>query len=65
MVESKTMANPNVNYAKAEALLAADMPFAPIYQYTGNIMLQPTLRGWPVDNLMQTFYSRDLYIVEK
>ncbi|MFD2205668.1 peptide ABC transporter substrate-binding protein [Kiloniella antarctica] len=65
MAESKTMENPNANYAKAEAMLAADMPFAPIYQYTGNIMIQPTLRGWPVDNLMQTYYSRDLYIVEK
>ncbi|WP_299376591.1 peptide ABC transporter substrate-binding protein [uncultured Kiloniella sp.] len=65
MAESKTMENPNPNYAKAEKILARDMPFAPIYQYTGAIMLQPTLRGWPVDNLMQTYYSRNLYIVEK
>ncbi|MBL4787020.1 MAG: peptide ABC transporter substrate-binding protein [Cohaesibacteraceae bacterium] len=64
MKESKTQVNPNANYQKAEALLAQDMPFAPIYQYTGVIMLKETLKGWPVDNLMQTFYSRDLYITE-
>lgn len=65
IAESKTQADPNANYAAAEALLAEDMPFAPIYQYTGVIMLQPELRGWPVNNLLQNWYSRDLYIVEK
>lgn len=64
MAESKTMADPNPNYQAAEAILAENMVFAPIYQYTGVIMLQDDLRGWPVDNLMQNWYSRDLYIVE-
>jgi oligopeptide transport system substrate-binding protein len=64
MAESKTMANPNPNYTAAEKLLARDMPFAPIYQYTSAIMVQPKLRGWPVDNLMQNWYARDLYIAE-
>jgi oligopeptide transport system substrate-binding protein len=63
MAESKTMKDPNANYAKAEALLAEAMPFAPIYQYTGVIMLKTNLRGWPVDNLMQNWYSRALYLV--
>ncbi len=64
MAESKTMADPSDNYSKAEALLAAQMPFAPIYQYTGVIMLKPHLKGWPIGNLMQNWYARELYIVE-
>lgn len=61
MSDSKTMANPNANYTAAEALLAENMPFAPIYQYTKVVMLSPQLRNYPVDNLMQNVYSRDLY----
>ncbi len=64
MAESKTMENPNPNYQAAEEILASEMVFAPIYQYTGVIMLDDNLRGWPVDNLMQNWYSRDLYIVK-
>ncbi|ALG90122.1 MULTISPECIES: peptide ABC transporter substrate-binding protein [Actibacterium] len=62
MAESKTMADPQPNYTAAEAMLAEAMPFAPIYQYTGVIMLKPEAKGWPVENLMQNWYSRDLYI---
>jgi oligopeptide transport system substrate-binding protein len=64
MADSKTMPNPNPNYTAAEKLLARDMPFAPIYQYTSAIMVQPKLRGWPVNNLMQNWYARDLYITK-
>lgn len=64
MKESKTMAAPNPNYTKAEQILARDMPFAPIYQYTSAIMVQEDVRGWPVNNLMQSWYAQDLYIVE-
>ncbi len=64
MAESKTMADPNPNYTAGEKILAANMPFAPIYQYTGIIMLKPDVRGWPFGNLLQNTYSRDMYIVE-
>lgn len=59
--EAKTMVEPMTNYQKAEQLLAKDMPFAPIYQYTDAIMLQPDVHGWPFDNLTQRWYSRKLY----
>ncbi|PIB26644.1 oligopeptide ABC transporter substrate-binding protein OppA [Amylibacter kogurei] len=65
MKDSKTMADPNPNYAAGEQLLADNMVFAPIYQYTGIIMLKPEVKGFPIDNLMQNWYSRELYIVEK
>ena len=63
MADSKTMANPNDNYTAAEGLLAENMPFAPIYQYTEVVMLSEKLRGYPVENLMQSFYSRNMYKV--
>jgi len=61
MAESKTMADPSDSYVKAELMLAENMPFAPIYQYTRIDMLNENLRGWPIDNLMQNWYSRELY----
>lgn len=64
MAESKTLADPNPNYTAAEQILARDMPFAPIYQYTSAIMVQDDVRGWPVGNLMQSWYAHDMYIVE-
>ncbi|MBM7069375.1 peptide ABC transporter substrate-binding protein [Actibacterium sp. 188UL27-1] len=60
--ESKTQADPSASYLAAETLLMEDMPMIPIYQYTTVIMLDETVRGWPFENLMQNWYSRDLYI---
>ena len=64
LAESKTQADPSANYSTAEGMLADAMPFAPIYQYTGNLMIKPHVRGWPIDNLMQNWYGRELYIAE-
>jgi len=64
LAESKGIADPSEHYVKAELLLAAEMPIIPIYHYTSVNMLNPRLRGWPVGNLMQNWYSRDLYFVE-
>ncbi|MEL6520758.1 MAG: peptide ABC transporter substrate-binding protein [Pseudomonadota bacterium] len=63
MEESKTQADPSANYLAAETILMEDMPMIPVYQYTSNIMLNPQVKGWPFDNLMQNWYSRDLYVV--
>ncbi|PIE11863.1 MAG: oligopeptide ABC transporter substrate-binding protein OppA [Rhodobacterales bacterium] len=59
--ESKTVEDPTALYPEMEAMLAADLPFTPIYQYTGVIMVKPTLKGWPFGDLMQNVYSRELY----
>ncbi len=61
--ESKLLDDPSDNYTAAEQILAEEMPILPVYQYTGVIMVKPDLKGWPVDNLMQNWYSRDLYRV--
>ncbi|MDX5594313.1 peptide ABC transporter substrate-binding protein [Pseudovibrio sp. SPO723] len=64
MAESKTIADPSELYTQAEAILAEEMPFIPMYHYTNVNMFKPNLRGWPLENVMRTWYSRDLYLVK-
>jgi len=48
-------------YASMETILAAEMPVIPIYHYAGVYMLASDLGGWPVNNVQQKWYSRNLY----
>lgn len=63
MDEAKTMADPSANYTAIEQILAEEMPVIPVYHYAGNIMLHSNLKGWPVNNVEQNWYARDLYKV--
>ena len=63
--EAKTMADPNPNYTKAEALLEADMPIIPIYHYAKVDMIKPDIKGLPENNVMQSWYAKDLYRVKQ
>ncbi|MDN3680474.1 ABC transporter substrate-binding protein [Vibrio tapetis subsp. quintayensis] len=49
-------------YLEAEALLAKDMPIAPIYQYVKSRLVSPQVGGFPVNNAEDKIYSKDLYI---
>lgn len=61
--EAQTMVDPSANYTAMEELIAADMPNAPVYHYTGIIMVKPELKGWPYEDVQQNIYSRNLYKV--
>ncbi|MEP4548403.1 MAG: peptide ABC transporter substrate-binding protein [Saccharospirillum sp.] len=63
--EAQTMSDPSANYTKMEELAAEDMPNAPVYHYTGIIMVKPDLKGWPYEDVQQNIYSRNLYKVEQ
>ncbi|MDH5529100.1 MAG: peptide ABC transporter substrate-binding protein [Paracoccaceae bacterium] len=63
MKESKTAENPAPLYKEAEQILAENMPFAPIYQYTKVEMVKPDMRGMSLNNLMQNWYLKDMYRV--
>ncbi|WP_239058338.1 hypothetical protein [Aliiroseovarius sp. PrR006] len=66
LADAKTMDNPQPNYTKVEEIIAADMPIIPIYHYTEDYMLQPSIAGsWPVENVEQNWCSKDLYKVAK
>ncbi|UOE79175.1 ABC transporter substrate-binding protein [Vibrio splendidus] len=49
-------------YLEAEALMAKDMPIAPIYQYVKSRLLNPHVGGFPTNNAEDKIFSKDLYI---
>ncbi|MCJ2377288.1 ABC transporter substrate-binding protein [Vibrio sp. ZSDZ34] len=51
-------------YIKAEKLLAADMPIAPIYQYVTSRLVSPKVGGYAGNNAEDKLFSKDMYIVE-
>jgi len=63
MTEAKSSSDTQPLYTKVEEQLAEDMPVIPIYHYSANIMLSDSIQGWPIDNVQQTWYSKDLYKV--
>ncbi|WP_413699480.1 hypothetical protein ACLKMH_18775 [Psychromonas sp. KJ10-10] len=50
-------------YYAQEALLAEDMPIAPIYQYVKTRLLNPRVGGYAVNNAEDKLYSKDMYII--
>ena len=63
MAEAKTAADPQPNYTRVEQIIAEEVPIIPIYHYADGYMFNPELKGWPVDNVEQNWYSRELYKV--
>jgi oligopeptide transport system substrate-binding protein len=63
--DAKTASDPQPLYTKAEEILAADAPHAPIYQYSSVIMLKPDIRGYPEKSVMGNWYAKDMYRVAK
>ncbi len=62
MLEARTMDDPSANYTRIEQILADEMPVIPVYHYAGVYMHNAALKNWPVGNVEQNWYSRDLYI---
>jgi len=63
LASAKTMDDPQANYTQVEEMIANDMPIIPIYHYAGNYMIQTDLQNWPVENVEQNWYSKNLYKV--
>lgn len=62
--EAKTSDDPQSIYTQIEEIAANDVPLINIYHYAGVYMLQPDIAGsWPVNNVEQNWYSKDLYKV--
>jgi len=64
MQEAKTLTDATANYTRVEQILADEMPVIPVYHYTSVFMLSERIKNWPVQNVEQNWYSRDLYIAE-
>ena len=51
-------------YTEVEKIIAEEQPVIPIYHYAGVYMLDESIVGsWPVNNVEQNWYSKDLYKV--
>ncbi|WP_461535862.1 peptide ABC transporter substrate-binding protein [Spongorhabdus nitratireducens] len=49
-------------YAEAEEILAEDMPIAPVYQYVTSRLVKNHVGGYPLNNVEDNVFTRDLYI---
>ncbi len=66
LLDAKTADDPAADYTKVEQIIADEMPIIPIYHYTRVMMMDPQLLpSWPVNNVEQNWYSKDLYRIAK
>lgn len=63
--EAVTSDNPNDQYQAAEAILAEELPLIPIYHYAKVDMIKPYVKGLPLENVMQSWYAKDMYITKQ
>ncbi len=63
MAAAKSSQDTQPLYTEIEQILSDEMPVIPVYHYSTNMMLDASIQGWPVDNVEQTWYSKDLYKV--
>jgi oligopeptide transport system substrate-binding protein len=61
--ETKPAALTN-DYNKAEQMIAAQAPIAPIYQYTNGRLIKPWVKGYPITNPEDVAYSHEMYILK-
>ncbi len=65
LAEAKTMDDASANYTRIEEIIAEEMAIIPLYHYTVNYMLKDDVKGWPLNNVEQNWYAKDLYKVAK
>jgi oligopeptide transport system substrate-binding protein len=61
MKDSKTAADPQPDYTKAEQIMADQMPLAPIYHYAKADMINSHIKGIFDKNVMNYWYAKDMY----
>ena len=60
--EARTSDDPMSLYQEIERIASENTYFLPIYHYASVRMKAPDLMNWPTENLLQNWYSKDLYI---
>lgn len=61
MLEARTSEDPQANYTAVEEILAEEMPVIPIYHYAGVYMLDTDVGNWPVNNVEQNWYVKNMW----
>ncbi|WP_170326673.1 peptide ABC transporter substrate-binding protein [Ruegeria arenilitoris] len=61
LAEAKTSDDPAPLYTEVERIIAQETPVIPIYHYAGVFMIDSDLGNWPINNVEQNWYSKNLY----
>lgn len=61
IADAKTAEDTTPLYTRAEEIIAEETPVIPIYHYAGVYMMDSDVGNWPVDNVEQNWYSKNLY----
>ncbi|CUH44622.1 peptide ABC transporter substrate-binding protein [Ruegeria atlantica] len=59
--EAKTSDDAAPLYTEVERIIAQETPVIPIYHYAGVYMMDSDVGNWPVKNVEQNWYSKNLY----
>ncbi len=65
LAKSKTSENPNEQYTRAEEIIAEENPLVTVYHYANVDMIRDDVKGAPLENVMNTWYAKDIYRVAK
>ncbi|QIZ77792.1 peptide ABC transporter substrate-binding protein [Ferrimonas lipolytica] len=49
-------------YTRAEEIIAAEAPVLPVYQSVMAVLVKPYVVGYPIDNVENTIYTKNLFI---
>lgn len=63
--EAKTAPDPAPLYKQAEEILVREVPSAFIYHYAKVDMINPTVKGIATENVLNTWFAKDIYRIEK
>ncbi len=61
LAEAKTSDDAAPLYTEVERIIAQETPVIPIYHYAGVYMMDSDVGNWPVNNVEQNWYSKNLY----
>jgi len=59
--QAKTAGDTQPIYTEVEQIIADEVPIIPIYHYAGVYMMDSDVGNWPVNNVEQNWYSKNLY----
>ncbi len=61
LAQAKSSSDAASLYTKVEEIIATEMPVIPVYHYAGVYMMDSDVGNWPVNNVEQNWYSKNLY----
>ncbi|EPX84680.1 ABC-type oligopeptide transport system, periplasmic component [Rubellimicrobium thermophilum DSM 16684] len=63
MLEARTAEDTLPLYQQVDRIIAEQVPVIPIYFYSSNILMDPSIRGYPFENAQENWYGRTMYRV--